>query len=146
MRSQLLNPTFKDLEVVKENSKLVPSSQREAKLPPLVLTIKMMRKIRRMLRIQNLIATVIVIAKEVDQTVKVMMMLPMPLPPRDSSKDLQQDNIDSCKVLPPNGIRKTHIQDTRHGMMISWVVKDAVSTKERFQQTSKDQIPVMINS
>ena len=146
MRSQLLNPTFKDLEVVKENSKLVPSSLREAKLLPPLLTIKMMRKIRRMLRIQNLIATVIVIAKEVDQTVKVMMMLPMPLPPRDSSKDLQQDNIDSCKVLPPNGIRKTHIQDTRHGMMISWVVKDAVSTKERFQQTSKDQIPVMINS
>ena len=145
MRSQLLNPTFKDLEVVKENSKLVPSSLREAKLP-LLLTIKMMRKIRRMLRIQNLIATVIVIAKEVDQTVKVMMMLPMPLPPRDSSKDPQQDNTDSCKVQPPNGIRKTHIQDTRHGMMISWVVKDAVSTKERFQQTSKDQIPVMINS
>jgi len=145
MKSQLLNPTFKDLEVVEENSKPVLSSLREAKLPPLLI-IKMMMKIRRMLRIQNLIATVIVIAKEVDQTVKAMMMQQMPLLPRDSSKDPQQDNTDSCKVQPLNGIRKTHIQDTRLGMMISWEVKDAESTKEKFQQTSKDQIPVMINS
>jgi hypothetical protein len=77
MRNQSPKPTFKDLEVAEGNSKLVPSSPERTKLHN---TTKMRK------RIKILDLTVIVIAKKVGQTVKVIAMKKKPLPPKDSSK------------------------------------------------------------
>ena len=49
-------------------------------------------------------------------------------------------------VLPLNGIRITHIQDTHHLKMDSRERKDLENTIEKFQSISMDQDLEMINS